>query len=731
MLSTAHSAEEAEQPTPSSTSVRPTDINHQPIIWHGNPAHLDLEGILYELGKYVTRNGTFVPLFTHCAVLLPNGKMATDSIQASKFLTGEAESPIKYDFNNPCPPTEQRITEFDALAQRSRPATPDFVRIQILPNEANIIVSPWVIKNADRKLFGIIVLIVSDADKRSRLEDLSNGLGTVLIGLLRAESLTATQKDKVLVTEERNAHVNAGVRGELNLNSFNIFLRQFHHLQNYVPLAARSSDDTIIQMLHSIIFKDSGVNTVFEIKLANSPNMDLDLTVSTVREVLRSRMVSLEIDGIHSPTGRTTNSALSAVQSAARTIDKYETIRQRNGGLSDVQHAALGEAKFVVAGPDPKKNPRPDKKKKEWSKKQKTGDKIKTAGSKVDVPRNSEGRVIAWIKGMPPCNCGENHLFRDCPTRGAKPNTAALAASGCFGCDPDVLGPGVVLSGFNFDGQCDEERIHEVHEAMVFTNATESIVVDELGQRDAPLTYSWSLSTETQVRRRVFSSTRSRSSVNISHWAVSEGEHAGVYYGSWDDVSALVADRSTGVAKEFQNEIDALEHARLTIELAGYSLSDHRHPIVTTHVPTGDQMHIASGADSSSGALILDTTPAQVHVPLASAEVRPLVEALGVAPKATSTSPGVVTTSHPASHDILRDNNTVFLNTTCSRSTSPGVVTISRITVTFSGPFSKELKFPFSVSDFDSSRVAKKTSNNDGRSILATRVWPVFAVWRL
>ncbi len=290
MLSTAHSAEEAEQPTPSSTSVRPTDINHQPIIWTGNPAHL--EGVLHEVCKYITRNGTYVPLLTHYAVLLPNGKMATDSIQASKFLTGESESPIKYDFNNPCPPTEQRITEFDALAQRSRPATPSFVRIQTLPHEANIIVSPWVIKNADRKLFGIIIQIVSDADKRSRLEDLSNGLGTVLIGLLRAESLTATQKDKVLVTEERNAHVNAGVRGELNLESFNIFLRQFHRLQNYVPLAARSSDDTIIQMLHSIIFKDSGVNTIFEIKLANSPNMNLDLTVSTVREVLRSRMVS-------------------------------------------------------------------------------------------------------------------------------------------------------------------------------------------------------------------------------------------------------------------------------------------------------------------------------------------------------------------------------------------------------------------------------------------------------
>ncbi len=44
---------------------------------------------------------------------------------------------------------------------------------------------------------------------------------------------------------------------------------------------------------------------------------------------------------------------------------------------------------------------------------------------------------------------------------------------------------------------------------------------------------------------------------------------------------------------------------------------------------------------------------------------------------------------------------------------SGGGLGVSRITVTFLGPFPKELKFPFSVSDFDSSRVAKKTSNND------------------
>ena len=525
---------------------------------------------------------------------------------------------------------------------------------------------------ADRKLFGCLIQIVTDSDKRTRLEDHSGGKGTILLGLLRAESLTATQKDKVLVNEESNAHILAGVRGELTLASFNDYFRTFNKLQLYLPIAARASDDTTIQMIHAIVFKDPGVNTIFELKFANAPHMQIDATVSTVREVLRSRMVAQEIHDIHSPSKRSNpsgQSALSAISAAARTIEEFESIRQRDGGLSDLHHAALADAKSVVAGPDPKKNQRgPKKEKKEWKKMQKTGDKAKSAGSKVEVPRDPDGRVTAWIQGMPPCNCGANHLFRDCPTRGAKPHTATLAAAGCFGCDPNVLGNDVLLTGFNFgDNSGEEPRIHEVHEAMVFTHAsaTESPIVDALGQRDAPLTYPWSYSTGIQSCVRTFDTASCHPMIVNSHWSVSEGEHAGVYRGCWSDVSALVADREIGVAMPFLHEIDALQHARLTIELPGYNLTDHRMPIVTTHVPTGDQMHIESSEIvTSRSALVLASIPAQDAIPIPSpleadsivaptpaevdippeipTQVANLVGALGVAPEATLTRPGVL-----------------------------------------------------------------------------------------
>ena len=176
MLSTASSAEEAAQPSSLQSTHRPIDLNRQFIIWSGNPAHL--EGVLHELSKFISRDGYFIPLLTDRAVLMSNGKMAVDSVQASLFLSEEVASPAAYSFDNPCPPTEQRITAYDQNAQRARPATPTFIRIQTLPAQSNIIVNSFVVDSADRKLFGAIIQIITDSDKRARLEDLSEGKGT-------------------------------------------------------------------------------------------------------------------------------------------------------------------------------------------------------------------------------------------------------------------------------------------------------------------------------------------------------------------------------------------------------------------------------------------------------------------------------------------------------------------------------------------------------------------------
>ena len=56
----------------------PFNIDGEPIIYDGNPAHV--EGILHELSEWTARTGHYVTLLENNAVLLPNGKMAVDSI---------------------------------------------------------------------------------------------------------------------------------------------------------------------------------------------------------------------------------------------------------------------------------------------------------------------------------------------------------------------------------------------------------------------------------------------------------------------------------------------------------------------------------------------------------------------------------------------------------------------------------------------------------------------------
>ena len=52
----------------------PTTSDKEPIIFRDNDA--TIEGILYEIDRYYTRNGIFQSLLKHRAVSLSNGKLA-------------------------------------------------------------------------------------------------------------------------------------------------------------------------------------------------------------------------------------------------------------------------------------------------------------------------------------------------------------------------------------------------------------------------------------------------------------------------------------------------------------------------------------------------------------------------------------------------------------------------------------------------------------------------------
>ena len=90
-----------------------------PIKWPAgsNPAHLP--GILHEIGRFYQRTGQFIALFESNAAMVGH-KLAVDSVQAIKFITGMVSDPVARGFDSPCPNTETRISQFDVHATASK-----------------------------------------------------------------------------------------------------------------------------------------------------------------------------------------------------------------------------------------------------------------------------------------------------------------------------------------------------------------------------------------------------------------------------------------------------------------------------------------------------------------------------------------------------------------------------------------------------------------------------------
>ena len=76
-----------------------------------NDAHI--EGLLFEVGKNYKRKGQFQTFFKHHAAILSNGKLAVDSADSVHFITNKVQD--DHDFDNPCPPTQQRVAEYENL----------------------------------------------------------------------------------------------------------------------------------------------------------------------------------------------------------------------------------------------------------------------------------------------------------------------------------------------------------------------------------------------------------------------------------------------------------------------------------------------------------------------------------------------------------------------------------------------------------------------------------------
>ena len=74
-----------------------------------------LEGTIFEVVKFFKRKSLFQQFFKHHAAVLSNGKLAVDALEAAYSISEKIKD--GYSFENPCPPTIQRVVAYDTATR--------------------------------------------------------------------------------------------------------------------------------------------------------------------------------------------------------------------------------------------------------------------------------------------------------------------------------------------------------------------------------------------------------------------------------------------------------------------------------------------------------------------------------------------------------------------------------------------------------------------------------------
>ena len=89
--------------------ILPVDAKKNILRHDGNAA--TISGYLYQFHLWCKRTGYYMHLFKSHAAPMSGGKMALDSVQAVKFITGADSTGVSYDFYEPSPPTPAKVIE--------------------------------------------------------------------------------------------------------------------------------------------------------------------------------------------------------------------------------------------------------------------------------------------------------------------------------------------------------------------------------------------------------------------------------------------------------------------------------------------------------------------------------------------------------------------------------------------------------------------------------------------
>ena len=370
------------------------------VKYSGNPA--ELPGARHEIRKALRRNGAFSLLVKHNASRLRSGAICVEDIDNIAFVTGLIVDPDQstYSFEQPCPNSAARIASVnvqrtiagDALytGADNIASIPDKLLKLCIPNAHEV--------QIEALAYALTMLsIFEDKQHANELLVQCEYDGRKLAPFLDQIEAQASAEDVTLVTGQRNAFKEAGLRGlPLSFDSFRAFFKGFNELEYRCPPGQRLSDHDLSQLVGTLFIKDPSQRT----KWSNYINQPEILNGTGVRvsgpprtfieskllgeKILRSVSVLAGIDELSSPSGMVLSADMASLSSASS-----------SSGSSGMSAQQIYEALIT----DPRK-----------SLYAQAGVATSTGSVApyvpIDVPRGEDGKYKYWAPPMSLCDCG-------------------------------------------------------------------------------------------------------------------------------------------------------------------------------------------------------------------------------------------------------------------------------------------------------------------------------------
>ena len=391
--------------------IIPVDQDGEAIIGSGNPA--EYSGLLDSVMEWMIESGHHLPMVEHGAVQL-GSVLAIDVPTAISFMDGTHNDP--HDLKSPCPVgTAARIVAFTArtgVAVAAVAGIPPALSRQYS-------CAAYSVKTGDAALLKTLAHVIQHADNLSEMKQAAAGSGRRLAIAMMAAHRACLPSEQSLVKAKLDSVKQQGVHGEVTAKSLTSFLKAYKKAKQCVEGPLRPDAASSLAMMNLIAYKDPGIRDAYELRTVVAPPATAAEAKTLIMSILRNRVTMEKIDQVGSgaePAALATPAApqpaapspsditLAAAQAAQRkaeaalaamqAVDPTKNSRRgARGGRGDGRGRGRGRGRGDKA-PAPAAAPPADK---------------------VKAPRDENGNVTHWIKGMPPCTCGKEHLFRDCP----------------------------------------------------------------------------------------------------------------------------------------------------------------------------------------------------------------------------------------------------------------------------------------------------------------------------